>query len=128
MPRSLLLAETVILRGIACELPAPVVLSTECIMIAPQVLWIKKVSHTKMELVLGPVCHSPAGDLVKSLNSSELHEVRELGTLPVTAELKQRGWSATQSMVSRPGPCAPDTEGSLCNFLSHLYHRVVSSP
>ena len=77
MPRSLLLTETVILRGIACELPAPVVLSTECIMIAPQVLWIKKVSHTKMELVLGPVCHSPAGDLVKSLNSSELHEVRE---------------------------------------------------
>ena len=78
--------------------------------------------------MLGPVCHSPADDLGKSLNSSELHEVRELGTLPVTAELKQRGWSATQSMVSHPRLCAPDTEGSLGNFPSHLYHRVVSSP
>lgn len=78
--------------------------------------------------MLGPVRHSPAGDQVKSLNSSELDSVRELGTLPDTAESKQRGWPAIQSMAGRPGPCAPDTRGLHCNFHSHLYSRVVSSP
>ena len=75
------------------------------------------------------VCYCLPSTLCRSEeHTSELHEVRELGTLPVTAELKQRGWSATQSMVSHPRLCAPDTEGSLGNFPSHLYHRVVSSP
>ena len=38
------LQATVTVRDVACNRPAPELLSTGCVMIAPQVLWIEKVS------------------------------------------------------------------------------------
>lgn len=69
MSRSLLLTETTVLRGVACELPRPRGSEhCECMMLAHQVLWIKRSAVPKWapglrELVLGPVRRSPAGDL-----------------------------------------------------------------